>query len=80
MLSSFFLKQISPYSFILSGHHIQGLELAASSYHKVLEENRVLYNEVLDLKGYHQIFVLNKLLFNFMVKACTMTCKLVQEA
>ncbi|KAL5972404.1 hypothetical protein ACLOJK_041658 [Asimina triloba] len=26
-------------------HHIQGLELAASSYHKVLEENRMLYNQ-----------------------------------
>ncbi|KAK1292878.1 Kinesin-4 [Acorus calamus] len=33
------------------GHHIQGLEFAASSYHKVLEENRLLYNQVQDLKG-----------------------------
>ncbi|KAK1268905.1 Kinesin-4 [Acorus gramineus] len=32
------------------GHHIQGLEFAASSYHKVLEENRLLYNQVQDLK------------------------------
>ncbi|KAL3646184.1 hypothetical protein CASFOL_011364 [Castilleja foliolosa] len=33
------------------GHHVKGLEVAASSYHKVLEENRLLYNQVQDLKG-----------------------------
>ncbi|XXG80111.1 hypothetical protein AAC387_Pa09g1051 [Persea americana] len=37
-------------------HHIQGLELAASSYHKVLEENRLLYNQVLDLKGSIRVY------------------------
>lgn len=34
-----------------SVHHIKGLEVASSSYHKVLEENRLLYNQVQDLKG-----------------------------
>ncbi|KAK4398655.1 Kinesin-like protein KIN-14F [Sesamum angolense] len=32
------------------GHHVKGLEVAASSYQKVLEENRLLYNQVQDLK------------------------------
>lgn len=32
-------------------HHIKGLEVASSAYHKVLEENRLLYNQVQDLKG-----------------------------
>lgn len=31
--------------------HIKSLEEASSSYHKVLEENRSLYNQVQDLKG-----------------------------
>ncbi|KAI3991496.1 hypothetical protein MKX01_006798, partial [Papaver californicum] len=31
-------------------HRIQGLEVTSSSYHKVLEENRLLYNQVQDLK------------------------------
>lgn len=35
----------------LSGSHVYGLAQAASGYHKVLEENRKLYNEVQDLKG-----------------------------
>lgn len=30
---------------------MKNLEVAASSYHTVLEENRVLYNQVQDLKG-----------------------------
>lgn len=34
-----------------SEHHIKSLEVASSSYHKVLEENRFLYNQVQDLKG-----------------------------
>ncbi|KAK1316721.1 Kinesin-4 [Acorus calamus] len=38
------------------GHHIQGLEFAASSYHKVLEENRLLYNQVQDLKGNIRVY------------------------
>lgn len=32
-------------------NHIKSLEEASSSYHKVLEENRFLYNQVQDLKG-----------------------------
>lgn len=38
-------------SFIFPEHHLKGLEMASSSYHKVLEENRILYNQVQDLKG-----------------------------
>lgn len=36
---------------LVVGKHIFGLAHAASSYHKVLEENRKLYNQVQDLKG-----------------------------
>lgn len=35
----------------VSVHHIKGLEVTSSSYNKVLEENRFLYNQVQDLKG-----------------------------
>lgn len=38
------------------GRHIRGLELAATSYHKVLEENRMLYNQVQDLKGCIRVY------------------------
>ncbi|KAL0407033.1 UNVERIFIED_CONTAM: Kinesin-like protein KIN-14F [Sesamum latifolium] len=38
------------------GHHIKGLEVAASSFHKVLEENRVLFNQVQDLKGTIRVY------------------------
>jgi kinesin family protein C2/C3 len=31
--------------------HLHSLAAAASGYHKVLEENRKLYNQVQDLKG-----------------------------
>lgn len=31
--------------------HLYSLAAAASGYHKVLEENRKLYNQVQDLKG-----------------------------
>lgn len=31
--------------------HLRSLAAAASGYHKVLEENRKLYNQVQDLKG-----------------------------
>lgn len=31
--------------------YIHGLAHAASGYHRVLEENRKLYNQVQDLKG-----------------------------
>ncbi|PPR85789.1 hypothetical protein GOBAR_AA34909 [Gossypium barbadense] len=37
-------------------HHIKGLEVASSSYHKVLEENRMLYNQVQDLKGTIRVY------------------------
>ncbi|XVF77000.1 hypothetical protein PTKIN_Ptkin14bG0004900 [Pterospermum kingtungense] len=37
-------------------HHVKGLEVASSSYHKVLEENRMLYNQVQDLKGTIRVF------------------------
>lgn len=37
--------------FIFSEHQIKDLEVASSSYHEVLEENRLLYNQVQDLKG-----------------------------
>ncbi|KAK6947127.1 Calponin homology domain [Dillenia turbinata] len=38
------------------GHHIKGLELASSSYQKVLEENRQLYNQIQDLKGTIRVY------------------------
>ncbi|KAL8462126.1 hypothetical protein ACS0TY_032472 [Phlomoides rotata] len=38
------------------GHHVKGLEVTASSYHKVLEENRHLYNQVQDLKGTIRVY------------------------
>ncbi|KAJ8899052.1 hypothetical protein K2173_010205 [Erythroxylum novogranatense] len=38
------------------GLHIQGLAHAASGYHKVLEENRKLYNQVQDLKGSIRVY------------------------
>lgn len=40
---------LSSMSFLES--HIKSLEGTSSSYHKVLEENRSLYNQVIDLKG-----------------------------
>ncbi|KAL0836277.1 hypothetical protein Bca101_088166 [Brassica carinata] len=36
-------------------HHVKAIEVTSSSYHKVLEENRLLYNEVQDLK--EQIYI-----------------------
>ncbi|KAL2332864.1 hypothetical protein Fmac_014077 [Flemingia macrophylla] len=36
--------------------HIKSLEVASSSYHKVLEENRLLYNHVQDLKGAIRVY------------------------
>ncbi|XP_076883583.1 kinesin-like protein KIN-14I [Bidens hawaiensis] len=38
------------------GHHILGLAHAASGYHRVLEENRKLYNQVQDLKGNIRVY------------------------
>ncbi|XP_057983090.1 kinesin-like protein KIN-14F [Malania oleifera] len=37
-------------------HHIKSLEVASSSYHKVLEENRMLFNQVQDLKGTIRVY------------------------
>ncbi|AES70665.2 kinesin heavy chain [Medicago truncatula] len=37
-------------------HHVKSLEVASSSYHKVLEENRSLYNQVQDLKGAIRVY------------------------
>ncbi|KAL3725338.1 hypothetical protein ACJRO7_030363 [Eucalyptus globulus] len=36
--------------------HIYGLANAASGYHRVLEENRKLYNQVMDLKGNIRVY------------------------
>ncbi|GAB2281699.1 Kinesin-like protein KIN-14I [Dionaea muscipula] len=38
------------------GMHIHGLAHAASGYHRVLEQNRKLYNEVQDLKGSIRVY------------------------
>ncbi|CAI8587068.1 unnamed protein product [Vicia faba] len=37
-------------------NHIKSLEVTSSSYHKVLEENRLLYNQVQDLKGAIRVY------------------------
>ncbi|XP_040987527.1 kinesin-like protein KIN-14F [Juglans microcarpa x Juglans regia] len=37
-------------------NYIKGLEVTSSSYHKILEENRVLYNQVQDLKGAIRVY------------------------
>ncbi|KAH0997792.1 hypothetical protein GBA52_021656 [Prunus armeniaca] len=37
-------------------HHVKGLEVASSSYQKVIEENRALYNQVQDLKGSIRVY------------------------
>lgn len=55
-------RNIFPHSSFPSiGLHINGLAHAASGYHRVLEENRRLYNQVQDLKG-NKITVCLKLL------------------
>ncbi|XP_040385227.1 kinesin-like protein KIN-14Q isoform X2 [Oryza brachyantha] len=38
------------------GKHLYSLSDAASSYHKVLEENRKLYNQIQDLKGNIRVY------------------------
>ncbi|KAL8522749.1 hypothetical protein ACS0TY_012915 [Phlomoides rotata] len=38
------------------GLHVHGLAHAASGYHKVLDENRKLYNQVQDLKGNIRVY------------------------
>ncbi|CAN6468561.1 unnamed protein product [Victoria cruziana] len=42
--------------FHVLGIHLKSLTHAASSYHKVLEENRQLYNQVQDLKGSIRVY------------------------
>ncbi|KAI4306255.1 hypothetical protein L6164_029548 [Bauhinia variegata] len=37
-------------------HHVKSLEGASSSFHRVLEENRLLYNLVQDLKGSIRVY------------------------
>ncbi|KAL1188072.1 Kinesin-like protein KIN-14F [Cardamine amara subsp. amara] len=37
-------------------HHVKAMEVTSSSYHKILEENRLLYNEVQDLKGTIRVY------------------------
>ncbi|XP_074320467.1 kinesin-like protein KIN-14F [Silene latifolia] len=37
-------------------NHVKTLEVTSSSYYKVLEENRVLYNQVQDLKGTIRVY------------------------
>ncbi|KAL1347534.1 kinesin-like protein KIN-14F [Arachis duranensis] len=37
-------------------NHIKSLEVTSTSYHKVLEENRILYNQVQDLKGAIRVY------------------------
>lgn len=53
--SSFLSSQkylIYPFFYhVVKGKHFYTLSNAASSYHKVLEENRKLYNQIQDLKG-----------------------------
>lgn len=44
-------SKIWPSIFIFAAVHIHSLAHAASGYHRVLEENRKLYNQVQDLRG-----------------------------
>ncbi|XP_021841855.2 kinesin-like protein KIN-14F isoform X2 [Spinacia oleracea] len=37
-------------------NHVKSLEVASSSYYKILEENRQLYNQVQDLKGSIRVY------------------------
>lgn len=41
-------------------HHITDLEVASTSYLKILQENQMLFNEVLDLKGAYMLFIVIK--------------------
>lgn len=42
--------------YLSAGMRIHGLAHAASGYHRVLEENRKLYNQVQDLKGSIRVY------------------------
>lgn len=58
--SPYLVEYINIATMSLTGHHVKGLEVTASSYHKVLEENRHLYNQVQDLKGISEISFVTK--------------------
>lgn len=47
------------------GMHVHGLAHAAAGYHRVLEENRKLYNQVQDLKGKLKRFPQLHFVFSF---------------
>lgn len=49
----------------ITGKHLHGLASAASGYHRVLEENRKLYNQLQDLKGKEMTWLNVGLIFNF---------------
>ncbi|THG01051.1 hypothetical protein TEA_000216 [Camellia sinensis var. sinensis] len=50
------LKEFRLILVIVAGLYIHGLAYAASGYHKVLEENHKLYNQVQDLKGSIRVY------------------------
>lgn len=54
-VQSFDIHNVELSSMYFLENHIKSLEVASSSYHKVLEENRFLYNQVQDLKGNSRI-------------------------
>ncbi|CAN8314478.1 unnamed protein product [Cochlearia groenlandica] len=51
-----FMQKKFQQEFSSLGMHINGLAHAASGYHRVLEENRKLYNQVQDLKGSIRVY------------------------
>ncbi|XP_020238906.1 kinesin-like protein KIN-14I isoform X2 [Cajanus cajan] len=51
-----FLQMKFHEEFFNLGRHVHGLAHAASGYHRVLEENRKLYNQVQDLKGSIRVY------------------------
>ncbi|PNY10999.1 kinesin-4-like protein, partial [Trifolium pratense] len=51
-----FLKREYQKDMINLSKHLQSLAAAAQGYHKVLEENRKLYNQVQDLKGNIRVY------------------------
>ena len=57
------------------GMHVHSLAHAASGYHKVLEDNRKLYNQVQDLKGNldHLSYII-EFSVNFLLKIILFWC------
>ncbi|KAG2326037.1 hypothetical protein Bca52824_008765 [Brassica carinata] len=51
-----FMQKKFQEEFSALGMHVHGLAHAASGYHRVLEENRKLYNQVQDLKGSIRVY------------------------